>query len=132
MTDQQQPRPGVPLPSDEMVDAFYFDWYHSLPITESELRHAPGSNCRYYLAAHFAAWGANEQLRLCERWVEDHSCTSAAVSMGKDMRPEPPSPRELGLIALSNMECRMGRYTQRSFAAELKDIRRALEALSDD
>jgi hypothetical protein len=49
--------PGAPVPPDELIDTFYFDWYHSIPFTKAELRNTPGSSCRHDLAKHFAAWG---------------------------------------------------------------------------
>lgn len=108
-----QPRPGVPVPSRELTS----EWASSSrPTFADDLRFA-------------AAWGADEQLRLCVEWLLTHG-DGFAAELGRElqaaMRPRSPSQKEQALKALDHLlaasKSQLGGET----------IRRALEALPDD
>jgi hypothetical protein len=82
-----EPRPGVPVPPDDLL----LQWITSGDMPDKDLIVA-------------AAWGADEQLRLCVEWLACKSFNghwigpSWATELESAMRPEPPkelTPKEL-------------------------------------
>jgi hypothetical protein len=103
-----EPRPGVPVPSDWLIG----EWIDTP---------CPGNFERFRKAA---AWGADEQLRLCVEWFNARGYAAATIEALKAaMRPEPPKPSTLKEQALAKLE----------FLSGLTDdhdvVRRALETL---
>jgi hypothetical protein len=73
-----------------------------------------------------AAWGANEQLRLCVEWLRSRDMGPLASSMQRAMRPEPPKPPTLKEQALDALN---GLYRYGGSGPTYDIIRRALETL---
>jgi len=123
--------PGVPVPPAALVDDVCSMSTHM---------------GRYGISCAFAAWGANEQLRLCVEWLRDparkkdagatywpwpgpEQLEALASSMGEAMRPEPPSLKEQALEELEMMQDELHAKTGSGFATPALD--RILESLPD-
>jgi hypothetical protein len=123
MNRDKQPRPGVPVPPKGLVDDV-------LSVSP------PGSNYTY--ACAFAAWGADEQLRLCMEWLADYpAALPIAESMKRELRPKPkpPSLKQEALDVLSELHAlkNAGQPLTWGFTGEaIEKLRKAVEALPDD
>jgi hypothetical protein len=83
MTDRQ-PRPGVPV----------------LPVSLSHGLFDRQTTSVYDDLADAAAWGADEQLRLCLEWLANYpAALPIAESMKRELRPNPPSLKQQALAA---------------------------------
>jgi hypothetical protein len=88
-----EPRPGVPVPPDDLL----LQWITSGDMPDKDLIVA-------------AAWGADQQLKLCVEWLNDQYVRMylnqpIAHQLQSAMRPEPPKPptlKEQALTALKN------------------------------
>jgi hypothetical protein len=85
-TTMTEPRPGVPLPSDEQCD----EWVDRHSTLHDDFRDA-------------AAWGADEQLRLCVEWLCNNGWAKAADELDPAMRPKPPSLKQQALEAMEKV-----------------------------
>jgi hypothetical protein len=116
-----QPRPGVPVPPDE--------WLSKLQdrfgiFGASDMRAA-------------AAWGADEQLRLCVEWIESLPTRDAFVDLPhftarklqSAMRPKPPKPPTLKEQALAAVDHLL---KSGGSGSSYDTIRRALNALPNE
>ena len=77
-----EPRPGVPVPSESLLDAW------------SSRRSTSSQDC-----VDAAAWGADEQLRMCVEWLDGH-LPGLALLMQEIMRPSPISLKRQAIDAL--------------------------------
>jgi len=109
-----EPRPGVPVPPAAFIqslqDQLSTDYF-------GDIRTA-------------AAWGADEQLRLCVEWLErKQSSPILAGIMYSAMRPEPPKPLSLKEQALAQLRDLHQAYFPRGVNADTDIICKALETL---
>jgi hypothetical protein len=118
-----KPRPGVPVSSDLLIG----EWIDTPCSGDFE---------RFRKAA---AWGADQQLRLCVKWFDARGYAAATIEALKaDMRPEPPKPPTLKEQALEAFDsialqpCPIGRPSfdpNEPILIKQALIRRALETL---
>jgi hypothetical protein len=110
MTNDKQQRPGVPVPPRSLV----LEWTHRRTTSV------------YEDMADAAAWGADEQLRLCLEWLNENyaGAFSLAESMKRALRPKPPSLKQQALAA--HARCSFGKPGDRDIVGA------ALESLPDD
>jgi hypothetical protein len=112
-----KPRPGVPVPSDLLIG----EWIDTPCSGDFE---------RFRKAA---AWGADEQLRLCAEIVGDNGWPTLAKDMRSAMRPELPKPLTLKEQALAALKSADGAdYPSPTIvlkATQASLIREALETL---
>ena len=79
--------------------------------------------------AKFASqWGADQELKTCCSYFEDHLREGLAIELRAARRPKPPSLKEQALDALSEAESSGCLYVN----GRSNLIRRALEALPND
>jgi hypothetical protein len=100
MTNDKQPRPGVPVPPESLAHG----WANRFTTVYEDLADA-------------AAWGADEQLRICHEWLDSAGLLSLADKMKRELRPKPPSIKQEALGVLSEL---------------IEKLRKAVEALPDD
>ena len=116
MTDQ----PSNNFPSDvfyppnELVDTWANKYEGHMP--EWVLRH---------LAAEAAQWGADQELKTCCSYFEDHLREGLAIELRIARRPKPPSLKEQALAVLDDCSDRLD-------GAHENIIRSALEELPND
>jgi hypothetical protein len=111
-----QPRPGVPVPPDEML----YDWYET-----------PGTTTRDNMLSA-AAWAADEQLRLCVEWLTTppiQTLVDLASEMQSAMRPETPKPPTLKEQAISELSDVVQYAKNCGFRIHTDTVLRALETL---
>ena len=72
----------APVPPDCLMDKWRKD-YVRLPYSQA----APAGDYYLYLVRRAAAWGADEQLRLCVEWLIDQGHSSLGHRMKNAMRP---------------------------------------------
>jgi hypothetical protein len=111
----KQPRPGVPVPPESLAHG----WVNRVATSV------------YDDIADAAAWGADEQLRLCVEWLRRNGWPMAADELEPAMRSEPACLKRQALAALEFFE-EPSRCTSLATARRLDSIRNALEALPDD
>jgi hypothetical protein len=85
---------------------------------------ALSASCELVARLAYAA-GADEQLRLCVKWLYEHGWENGSTALEEAMRPKPPSSKRWALEALHIMA--NGVQTRQYDA-----IRKALESLPDD
>ena len=119
-----EPRPGVPVPSEFQLD------------TWSYRRTTSSQDC-----VDAAAWGADEQLRLCVEHLRANGWIQVATALQTAMRPKPPSLKQQALEDLESMPVEP--CIIRTNVDEYKDlneelhakylrIRRAIESIPGD
>jgi hypothetical protein len=114
----EQPRSGVPV----LPEAKIKELFRSGESFEKDIQKA-------------CAWGADEQLMRCAKWLFQRQEHNLAIQLQKVMRPKPPSLKQAALHALGlrHGHKSTGSPIQWGFCNESIDtIRRALEALPDD
>ena len=79
-----------------------------------------------YIATKAARWGADKQLAICLKWLQDHGYLHAASELKEHCRPKPPSLKEQALAELEVLSD----YAHGLNCSE-SAIRHALEQLSD-
>jgi hypothetical protein len=108
-----KPRPGVPVPPDDLLP----QWITDVDMPDKDLIVA-------------AAWGADQQLRLCVAWLDrKQSSPILAGLMYSAMRPEPPKPPTLKEQALAQLRDLHQAYFPRGLNADTDIIYKALETL---
>jgi hypothetical protein len=113
MTSDKQPRPGVPVPPESLTKT----WAHrNTTSVHEDLVDA-------------AAWGADEQLRLCLEWLRCELMEPLTDELHAAMRPKPPSLKELAITELIDL---VQNARGHGVNVTADTIRRALEALPDD
>jgi len=108
MTSDKQPRPGVPVPPRSLVQ----EWTYRRTTSV------------YEDMADAAAWGADEQLRLCLEWMKSVRMPHTAKLAMEAMRPKPPSLKQQALAI--HARCSFDTIEDKNI------VREALEALPDD
>jgi len=112
MTSNKQPRPGVPV----------------LPKSVARKWHDRKTTSGYEDMADAAAWGADEQLRLCLEWLRCELMEPLTDELHAAMRPKPPSLKQLAITELIDL-VQSARGHGVNVTADT--IRRALDALPD-
>jgi len=114
----RQPRPGVPVPPDSLLE----EWRQEYML-DPDAGAWPGSSTKYG-AVKGAAWGADEQLRLCMEWMRREGLVAIPDRMKRELRPNPPSLKQQALAAHER-----GSFTR---LGDRNIILEALEALPDE
>ena len=107
-------------PPPELVKQWQEAWYRSkVKPAEYEL----------YIANCAAAWGADQELEACCKWLDLEGWSGESRRLRAAFRPKPPSLKEQALMALEDGDTGPGASLT---LTEVSIIRRALEALPDD
>jgi len=119
----RQPRPGVPVPPESLLE----EWRQEY-MNDPEAGAWPGSSTKDG-AVKGAAWGADEQLRLCVEWFHQLGIHMVADDLHRAMRPQPPTLKQQALAQLRALH---DAYRPKGLKADTDMICRALEALPDE
>jgi len=115
-TDEQWVELAPITPSPELVLQWATDW-----MSEDYC------DFRTYIANCAAQWGADQELKACDKWVAEHVLSPEAAELRAARRPKPPTLNSIALQMLGTIE------RDAHYLPEITNtIRRALEALPND